>query len=56
MHLGDPDLYKSNEKQIMIPDDFLLPFGGKLDKYNPWVRLANIIPWLEFQDKYIENF
>jgi len=49
-------MYKSNEKQIMIPDDFFLPFGGKLDKENRWVKLANIIPWWDFEDKYRENF
>ena len=27
-------MYKSDEKQILIADDFFLPFGGKLDKKN----------------------
>jgi len=49
-------MYKTNEKQIMIPDDFFLPFGGKLNKGNRWVKLANIIPWWDFEDKYRENF
>ncbi len=49
-------MYKNDEKQIMIPDDFFLPFGGKLNKENRWVKLANIIPWWEFEDKYKENF
>jgi transposase, IS5 family len=49
-------MYKSNEKQIMIPDDFFLPFGGKLDKENRWVKLAELIPWWAFEDKYRENF
>jgi IS5 family transposase len=49
-------MYKSDEKQIMIPDDFFLPFGGKLDKENRWVKLAELIPWWEFEDKYKENF
>ncbi len=35
---------------------FFLPFGGKLNKENRWVKLANIIPWWEFEDKYRENF
>lgn len=48
--------YKSNEKQIMLPDDFLLPFGGKLDKENRWVKLAALIPWWKFEDKYKKNF
>lgn len=49
-------MYKSDEKQIMIADDFFLPFGGKLDKKNRWVKLAELIPWWEFEDKYKENF
>lgn len=49
-------MYKSDEKQIMIADDFFLPFGGKLDKNNIWVKLAGLIPWWEFEDKYKENF
>jgi transposase, IS5 family len=44
-------MYKSNEKQIMIPDDFFLPFEGKLDKENRWVKLAALIPWWDFEDK-----
>lgn len=49
-------MYKSNEKQIMMPDGFFLPFGGKLNKENRWVKLASMIPWWEFEDKYRENF
>jgi len=49
-------MYKSDEKQIMMPDDFFLPFGGKLNKENRWVKLANIIPWWDFEDKYRDNF
>lgn len=49
-------MYKSNEKQTIMPDDFFLPFGGKLNKENRWVKLANIIPWWDFEDKYRENF
>lgn len=49
-------MYKSNEKQIMMPDDFFLPFGGKLDKENRWVKMAALIPWWEFEDKYRECF
>lgn len=56
MHLGDCEMYKSNEKQIMIADDFFLPFGGKLNKENRWVKLADIIPWWEFEDTYRKCF
>lgn len=33
------------ENQMILPDDFFLPFGGKLDKENRWVQLAGLIPW-----------
>ncbi|MFZ3131192.1 MAG: IS5 family transposase [Desulfosporosinus sp.] len=49
-------MYKSNEKQTIIPDDFFIPFGGKLNKENRWVKLASIIPWWDFEDKYRSNF
>ncbi len=49
-------MYKSNEKQTILPDDFFLPFGGKLNKENRWVKLANMIPWWDFEDKYRECF
>lgn len=49
-------MYKSNEKQIMLPDDFFLPFGGKLNKENRWVKLAQIIPWWEYEEEYGNNF
>ena len=33
--------------QISQPEfpDFYLPFGGKLDSKNRWVRLAQLVPW-----------
>lgn len=49
-------MYKSNEKQTTIPDDFFLPFGGELNKENRWIKLAGIIPWWEFEDDYSNNF
>lgn len=48
--------YKTNERQIMLPEDFLLPFSGKLNKENRWVKLAAMIPWWKFEDKYRKNF
>lgn len=32
-------------------------FGGvRLDPTNTWVRLAEMIPWESFEEKYAENF
>ena len=32
--------------------DFYLPFGGHLSPDNRWVKLAEIVPWEEFEDTY----
>ncbi|MDQ0341162.1 hypothetical protein J2S00_004006 [Caldalkalibacillus uzonensis] len=39
------------ENQLVLPDDFFLPFGGKLNKENRWVILANLIPWWKAEEK-----
>lgn len=49
-------MYRKNCSQILMPDDFFLPFGGKLNKNNRWVKLAAIIPWWEFEDRYAACF
>jgi len=33
------------ENQLLLPDDFFLPLGGKLNKENRWVKLAQLVPW-----------
>jgi len=37
--------------QIMI-EDFTLPFGGKLNSENRWIKLAQITPWDKIEDFY----
>jgi len=36
--------------------NFYLPFGGKLDPQNRWVKLATIIPWKLLEADYCQNF
>ncbi len=48
-------MYRHNEKQLKFVE-FHLPFGGKLPADNRWVRLAEVIPWHEFEEKYCRNF
>lgn len=43
------------ENQPDLPD-FYLPFGGKLDPENRWVRLAKIVPWHLVEEDYRANF
>ena len=49
-------MYKYSAKQILMPDDFFLPFGGNLNKNNRWVKLTQMIQWWEFEEEYAENF
>lgn len=44
------------ENQMILPGDFFLPFGGKLDKENRWVQLAQLVPWAEAEKRYGEFF
>lgn len=37
-------------------ENFYLPFGGKLSGENRWVRLAELIPWEQFESEYAEQF
>lgn len=48
-------MYKMTENQLILPDDFFLPFGGKLNKNNRWVTLANLIPWQRAEEKYAKT-
>ena len=43
------------DRQPELPD-FYLPFGGKLDLTNRWVKLARIIPWHLIEEDYQSNF
>ena len=36
--------------------EFYLPFGGKLQKSNRWVKLADKMPWQEVERCYAESF
>ena len=44
-------MYPHDEKQL----EFFLPFGGKLDPNNRWVKLAELIPWSEFETNYSKS-
>jgi len=47
-------MYRAN-RQSELPD-FYLPFGGKLDPENRWVKLARIVPWYLVEEDYRANF
>jgi len=44
-------MYEDERKQKKF-NNFYIPFGGKLDSKNRWVKLSKIIPWDRFEEKY----
>jgi IS5 family transposase len=45
-------MYNHSERQILLPDEFFLPFGGRLNSGNRWVIMANLIPWWKVEEHY----
>jgi len=48
LHFFHNIMYPHAENQL----EFFLPFGGKLDPDNRWIKLAKLIPWAEFETNY----
>lgn len=55
MHL-EGKMYQHTMRQILLPEDFVLPFEGELNKNNRWVKLTFMIPWWEVEERYIRLF
>ena len=49
-------MYRQSSPGQLSFKDFYLPFGGKLSPENRWVKLAEMIPWEEFESTYAEQF
>jgi len=51
-------MYKFSEPDMNQLELFekSLPFGGKLNHNNRWIRLANLVPWLELENSYAKTF
>ena len=49
-------MYKKAELAPLQPLDFELTNGYKLSALNRWVKMAQIIPWDEFESEYAANF
>ena len=47
---------KESERVQMTLEDFILPFGGKLDAGSRWVKLAALMPWDMIEDVYARSF
>ncbi len=48
-------MYRQPNGQMRI-EDFVLPFGGKLNPDNRWVKLSQLIPWEEIEKTYAQLF
>ena len=48
-------MYRKTNKEQQTIEDFFLPFGGKLDAQNRWVKLAKITPWDRIEEYYIQS-
>jgi transposase, IS5 family len=49
-------MYRQESPKQQSFEDFYLPFGGHLNPNNRWIRLAQLIPWDEFEASYAEQF
>jgi transposase, IS5 family len=49
-------MYRKETTEQIVFHDFILPFGGTLNRNNRWIKLAELIPWEEFEEKYAEQF
>ncbi len=49
-------MYRLDDKKQLELEDFILPFGGKLNRKNRWILLSRLIPWEEFEEEYAQQF
>jgi hypothetical protein len=49
-------MYRKAPPRELQPENFDLPFGGKLSGENRWVKLSALIPWETFEGEYAEQF
>ena len=49
-------MYRQSSPGQLSFQDFYLPFGGKLSPENRWVKLADMLPWEEFESTYASQF
>ncbi len=49
-------MYRQSPTGQLSFENFYLPFGGKLSGENRWVKLAELVPWEQFESEYAEQF
>ena len=49
-------MYWKRDRDQMTVEDFVPPFGGKLDANNRWVKMSKLMPWDMIEDIYAKTF
>ncbi len=49
-------MYRRQKPTQKAPENFKLPFEGKLSEKNRWVIMAKLIPWSDFEQEYASLF
>ena len=49
-------MYKKADPTQIYLDDFKTQFYGKLRKDNRWIKIAELMPWVEIEERYAKNF
>ena len=49
-------MYRKRDREQMTVENFVGPFGGRLDATNRWVKMSKIIPWDMVEDIYAKSF
>ena len=49
-------MYRKTQRAQISFEDFVLPFSGQLSRDNRWVKLAELMPWDEIEEKYASLF
>jgi len=48
----DSPMYRSKDRKTQSLFSELMPFGGKLDEQNRWLKRESLVPWDELEDIY----
>ena len=49
-------MYRKSNQSSISPENFELPFSGKLSPDNRWVIMTELSPWSDFEAEYAEKF
>ncbi|MEA5464815.1 transposase, partial [Leptothoe sp. PORK10 BA2] len=49
-------MYRHSSPGQLSFENFYLPFGGKLSSENRWIKLAEMVPWDDFESVYAQQF